>query len=99
MTKQEILQILDLPFPCDFPKLYAICSRDPDMLEAVLSLAISKSEKKCRAEAHGVYNRLFRGDNEAVAGDLPAENFSESGLPTSEKVPMSLDNVVGYVLL
>jgi len=99
MNKQEILKTLDLPFPCDFPKLYAICSRDPDMLETVLSLAISKVEKKCRAETHGVYNRLFRGDNEVVVGDLPAENFSESDLSTSGRVPRSLDNPVGYVLL
>ena len=99
MTKQEILKTLDLPFPCDFPKLHAICSHDPDMLETVLSLAIGKVEKKCRAETHNAYNRLFRGDNEAVVGNLPVENFSESSLPTSGKVPMPLDNVVGYVLL
>jgi len=99
MNKQEILKTLDLPFPCDFPKLHAICSRDPDMLATVLSLAIGKSEKKSRSEAHNAYNRLLRGDDETVVGNLPVENFSESGLPTSGKVPRSLDNVVGYVLL
>lgn len=99
MNKQEILQILDLPFPCDFPKLYAICSRDPDMLETVLSLAISKAEKRSRSDAHNAYNRLLRGRNATIVGDSPAENFSEPDPPTSEKVPMPLDNVVGYVLL
>lgn len=99
MTKQEILETLDLPFPCDFPKLHAICSRDPDMLAEILSLAIVTGEKRGGSEAHSAYNRLFRGDDVAIVGDPPAENFSESSLPTSEKVPMSLDNVVGYVLL
>ena len=99
MTKQEILKTLDLTFPCDFPKLHALCSHDPDMLATVLSLAIGKSEKRSRSEIHNAYNRLLRGDDEAAVGDPPAENFSESSLPTSEKVPMSLDNVVGYVLL
>ena len=99
MTKQEILKTLDLTFPCDFPKLHALCSHDPDMLATVLSLAIGKSEKRGRSEIHNAYNRLFRGDDEAAVGDPPAENFSESSLPTSEKVPMPLDNVVGYVLL
>ena len=96
MNKQEILKTLDLPFPCDFPKLHAICSRDPDMLATVLCLAISKSEKKSRSEAHNAYNRLLRGDDETVVGNLPVENFPESGLPTSGG---GLDNVVGYVLL
>ena len=99
MTKQEILKTLDLPFPCDFPKLHAMCSRDPDMLATVLSLAIGKGGERDRIETHNAYNRLFRGDDEAAVGDSPEENFSESGLPTSGKVPMSLDNVVGYVLL
>lgn len=96
MNKQEILKTLDLPFPCDFPKLHAICSRDPDMLATVLSLAIGKSEKKSRSETHDAYNRLLRGDDETVVGDSPAENFSESDPPTSGG---GLDNVVGYVLL
>ena len=99
MNKQEILKTLDLPFPCDFPKLHAMCSRDPDMLATVLSLAIGTGEKMNMIETHNAYNRLFRGDDEAVAGDLPAENFSGPDFPTSEKVPMPLDNVVGYVLL
>jgi len=96
MTKQEILKALDLPFPCDFPKLHAICSRDPDMLATVLSLAIGKSEKKCRIETHNAYNRLLRGCDEATVDGTPVENFSKSSLPTSGG---GLDNVVGYVLL
>lgn len=99
MNKQEILQALDLPFPCDFARLHAICSSDPGMLETVLSLAIGKSEKKGRVETHNTYSRLFRGDDETAVGDPSAENFSEPNLPTSGKVPMSLDSVVGYVLL
>ena len=99
MNEQEILQILDLPFPCDFPKLHALCSHDPDMLATVLSLAIGKSEKRSRIDAHNAYNRLLRGPDKTIVGDPPAENFSEPDPSTSGKVPMPLDNVVGYVLL
>jgi len=99
MTKQEILKTLDLTFPCDFPELHAMCSHDPDMLATVLGLAIGKGEEKGRIETHDAYNRLFRGRDEATVGGPPAENFLESDLPTSGKVPMPLDSPVGYVLL
>jgi hypothetical protein len=60
MNKQEILQALDLPFPCDFPMLAILC-RDPDVLEAVLSLAINQGKKSGMTEVSSNYNQALRG--------------------------------------
>ena len=61
MTKQEILKTLDLPFPCNFSKLHAMCSQDPDILETTLSLALAQGEKKGTVETHDRYNSMFLG--------------------------------------
>lgn len=60
MNKQEILDTLQLPFPCDFSMLVAMC-RDPEIFEAVLSLAITQGKRLGLVETHEDYNRMFRG--------------------------------------
>lgn len=68
MTRQEILQALDLPFPCDFPTLTAMC-RDPNVFETILSLAIAQGERKGMVGANERYNSMFLG-----YGKVPLSN-------------------------
>ena len=60
MNQQEILYALNLPFPCDFPTLHAMC-QDPSVLETMLSLAVAQGEKKGLAKANARYNSMFQG--------------------------------------
>lgn len=82
MNKQEILQALDLPFPCSFSQLMVVC-HNPDTFEVVLSLAIGRGEQKGRTETHNSYNQLFHGYQESVTfADIPTENLSRFCGPT-----------------
>lgn len=60
MNRQEILDALNLPFPCDFPILCELC-QDPDVFERVLSLAIAQGESKGLTGANEGYNMMLRG--------------------------------------
>ena len=99
MNQQEILKTLDLPFPCDFAKLHALC-RDLGTFERVLSLAISRGAENGRAKAFLDFNGSAK-DCPApievlIAAGSPGEDLSEPVLPTYDVVP---DNPVGYVAL
>lgn len=84
MNKQEILQILDSPSIPDFPALHAMC-RDPELLEDILSLAITKGEQRGRMDTLNNYNKALheRGDR--------YHEPKEAG--------MGIKNIVGCVLL
>ena len=72
MTKREILQALDLPFPCDFSTLTAMC-QDSDVLETMLSLALAQGEKKGMVEANERYNSMFLGYDAVPLSNCPTE--------------------------
>ena len=84
MNRQEIVQTLDSPSIPDFPALYAMC-QDPELLEDILSLAITKGEQRGRMDTLGNYNKAL--------------HEREDRYREPKEAGMGIKNVVGYVML
>ena len=67
MKKQEIVQIINSPSIPDFPTLHAMC-QDPELLEDILSLAITKGEQRGRMDTLDNYNKALHEKEDRYTG-------------------------------